>query len=119
MPTNTEAKIKRYFSNWEWLVTHFGWKFDVHYSNGYSDMPSSATAGTAMITFPQYDYLKGNIYVNLDVCEDQEEMLEEFVVHEIVHMLLSPMGDGAPEKLVEYTTTSIARLFLSLKKRRK
>lgn len=117
----TEVKIRGYFDNWEWIVTHYGWKFDVHYCDGHTDMPGSATAEGAMITFANFKYLKANIYVNLDVCGNDlsDGTLEEFVVHELTHLLVSPIDEDVAETPLEYTVTSIARVFLGLRKAKK
>ena len=114
MSITTKEKLRGYFKDWEWLVTGYGWKFDVEYNKGFRDMPSTSGAETAMVTFANYKYLRAHIYVNLDNCDDgtKDEVLEEWVVHELVHLLLDPIDEDANEKLLEYTTTSIARLFL-------
>ncbi len=106
-------KLQLYFKKWEWLVTHYGWKFDVFYCDNYHDMPRSAGEDTAMITYAKFRYLKGEIYVNLEICaKEDKEALEEMTVHELTHMLLSPIEEDAPVDQMEYTTTTISRIFL-------
>lgn len=118
MPITIESKIKEFYANWEWVVTHYGWKFDVHYCDGNTGMPGSVTPGAAMVTFANFSYLKANIYVNLDVCSNDlsDDELEGFVVHELTHLLLAPIDEDVDETPLEYVTTSISRIFLGLNK---
>ena len=114
--TSARKKLQLYFKKWEWLVTHYGWKFDVYYCDKYIDMPRSAGEDTAMITYAKFRYLKAEIYVNLELCsKEDKEALEEMAVHELTHLLLSPLDDMADIEKMEYTVTTISRIFLGLK----
>lgn len=121
--TKLQAEIKKLFSKWEYLVTSYGWKFDVYYYDTYEDMPPKveATPTTLMVTGCDFQHLRGDIHVNLRVCqnfvEENNETIEETVVHELVHLLVSPITDfDVPETPTEYVVTTLSRLFMGMRK---
>jgi hypothetical protein len=116
--TPNEAKrfIKKQIKRWSYLVTSYGWKFDVYYYDNGHDM-KDASENCAGITTADAKYLKGVIRFNLHNCAGcEEDELEEIVIHEITHMLVSPMQyDDCPQDQVEYVVTTISRLFKGLR----
>lgn len=111
-----QQKIVDIFSDWFWLVTDYGWAVVVHCVDDFSDMPTGADGNTAMRTTAIYCYLRADIYVNLEVCTLQpNDFLLEAVVHELTHLLVTPM-ENSDQQRMEYTVTTISRALLKAKK---
>jgi len=116
----TLAKLQKLVKAWEWMATHYGWKFDVVYCDTHLGFPEDNISGgdsTAGLCFSKFRYLKGTIYFNLEVCSGlNDEDLEEVVIHEITHFLVSPILEAAdiPVTPMEYTVTTLARIFKGL-----
>lgn len=112
----TRKEIVSLFSEWFWLVTDYGWIVTIHYVDDYSDMVEGADKYTAMRTTATYCYLRADIYVNLEICARQSgEFLLEAVVHELTHLLVSPMLNDDQQRM-EYTVTSISRALVKARK---
>lgn len=115
-PNEAMRFIKKQIKRWSYLVTSYGWKFDVYYYDNGHEM-QDASQSCAAITDSDSKYLKGNIRFNLHNCSEcSESELEEIVIHEITHMLVSPMQyTDCPTEQVEYVVTTISRLFKGLR----
>lgn len=108
-----QQRIRDYVDKWSWLVTNYGWKFDVTYCMTAEDMPDGHRNVQACAIW-QFEYLRANLYFNLRSVKDLDNAdLEELVVHEITHLLL---GAYDPEDATgkEYVTTTVARCFVGL-----
>jgi len=105
----TAGKIRAYFKKWEWIVVKWGWKFDVNYCDCVEDMPEKASYRAAGITFCDWQYLEADIYINVKIASElSDEKIEYIVLHELTHLLLSPMQDTIDN--VEMCATTIARV---------
>ncbi len=106
----TRKEIRKYIKKWEFLVTHFGWKFDVIFCKNNNDMPSGDCVA---IVYPVFKYLKAKIYFDLDECATVD--IEAVVLHEIAHILISPVDKNDPdEESIEYLTTTVSRCFIGI-----
>ena len=100
-------RVRKYINKWSWIVTTLGWKFDVCYCDCTQDMPRDASDGAIAITYPQFSYMTAKIYFNLEkVKSENDDYLEEIIIHELTHLLVSRMHEGQEE----YTVTTISRL---------
>lgn len=105
-------RIKKVVEDWKWIVTRYGWQFDVYYCRA-DEYPDEVSEGGTGIVYSQFQYLEGSIYFNLDKMKRfDERRIEDIVVHELVHLLLRPLQES--EDNVEYTTQSVARVLLML-----
>jgi hypothetical protein len=108
-----EKLVKKFIEKWKHIVTHYGWKFHVYYLEDHAGFPGGTRgATTSAVVYPNFKQLEANIYFNLEnLASEDEEYIEETVVHELTHMLISPLQVDADleETLVEYTVTTIAR----------
>ena len=112
----TLALYKKHFKRWAYMVEHYGWKLTVCYCDCIEDMPDDASYGCAGYTTMRFKYLDATIYINLKVSEDVDEHeIEYVVIHELVHLLTSPMMESSESTPVEYTVTSIARILQGLR----
>lgn len=115
-PFEAKKIIKKHIDNWSWLVTKYGWKFDIYYHEYACDMPEGGQ-GAAAFTTGHSQYLKAAIHFDLRACAEYAIVdLEEMVVHEITHMLIFPMQypEFQPHD-VEYVVTTISRMFVKLR----
>jgi len=102
-------RISKFIDKWSWIVTSYGWKFDVCYCDTTQDMPRKSNDNAVAITYPQFPYLMGTIYFSLEKVKEVDDIyLEEIVVHELTHLLVSPMHSD----LEEYAVTTISRLIM-------
>lgn len=113
-----EDKLKALFDKWAWIITSYGWRFDVCYYDNSSNLPGTVSADAAMTAFPKFEYLAGWIAVNLaEVALEKEERLEEMVVHELTHFLIDRLDiQGQRDEDVELATTQISRVILGSNK---
>ena len=110
------ALYKKQFKRWSYMIEHYGWKLTVCYCDSIEDMPEEASEGCAGYTLMRFKYLDATIYINLKVSENQpEHEIEYVVIHELVHLLTSPMMESSESTPVEYTVTSIARVLQGLR----
>ena len=113
----TLALYKKQFKRWVYMVEHYGWKLTIVYCDGLEDMPDGASYNTAGWTDTSFRYLEATIHINLKVSENfSEHDIEYVVIHELVHLLTSPMMESSESTPVEYTVTSIARILQGLRK---
>ena len=108
-------RIKKYAFKWKWIVTEYGWKFDMMYCDNFADMPRDVTnERTVAIVTSKFDYLSADIYFNLEiVAELSDDELEEDIIHELTHMLVSPIVES--NEMEEYTVTTISRVLMRMK----
>lgn len=100
-------RIRKFVDKWSWILTSYGWKFDICYCDTIQDMPRDASDNAIAIAYPQFSYMTGKIYFNLDAVKNEnDDYLEEIIIHEFTHFLLSPIHEGQEE----YATTTISRL---------
>ena len=112
----TLALYKKHFKRWAYMIEHYGWKLTVCYCDGYEDMPDNASFGCQGYTETQFKYLEAAVYINLKASENlSDTQIEYTVIHELVHLLTSPMMESSESTPVEYTVTSIARILQGLR----
>jgi hypothetical protein len=98
------------------MVRSYGWKYTVKYFTASEDMPDGSDAKTGAITKWNFKYLDATISVNLNTCSGMDEdEIEEIVIHELTHLLVSPLMESSEITPLEYTVTSIARIFQGLR----
>lgn len=116
--TLAEAKIfiRKHLKRWRYLATSYGWKFDVYYADNGHAMPKNKNACYAATNY-RSEYLDADIWFNLFLCSDlTEKALEEVVVHELTHLVISPIDfDESQRKDLERVTTMVSRLFIGLR----
>lgn len=99
------------------MVKHYGWRLTVHYCDSMEDMPEEfQTESCAAGTVVHFKYLEASMYVNLRMCVHMnEEEIEYVVVHELTHLLVAPLQESSESTPLEYTVTSLARIFMGLR----
>jgi len=108
--------FREQFSRWTYMVEAYGWKLKAYYYDCAEDMPSDATPKCAAYTLPSFKYLEASIHVNVKLCSDMDEKeIEYIVVHELTHLLVSPLQESSEVTPLEYTVTSIARVLQGLR----
>lgn len=99
------------------MIEHYGWKLTVRYVDSLDDMPDGTSSDCAASTTADFKYLEAVITVNLKRCNDMKEKeIEYVVVHELVHLLVSPLQESSEITPLEYTVTTIARILQGLRK---
>jgi predicted SprT family Zn-dependent metalloprotease len=80
-------------------------------------MPDMFTnSGVAAATVSDFRYLHATIHVNVNMCKSSDEdEIEYIVIHELVHLLVSPLQESSETTPLEYTVTSIARIMQGLR----
>ena len=115
---NTRSSIHKQFRRWVYMVKAYGWKLTVLYHSCGEDMPADASAECCACTLMDFKYLEASVHVNLKMCEDLDEhKLEYIVIHELTHLLVSPLQESSEITPLEYTVTSIARILQGLRTR--
>jgi hypothetical protein len=114
--TETLKIFKRQFKRWTYMVAHYGWKLTTYYYDSAEDMPKEAGADCIGLTVSNFKYLEGCIYINLKKANDlTESEIEYVVIHELTHLLVSPLAESADITPLEYTVTSLARIMQGLR----
>lgn len=119
MPDNRDERetrrlLERQFKRWVYMVTHYGWKVDILYHKCAEDMPAGGDCQA--LTIAHFQYLDAVVHVNLRRCNDlSEKEIEYVVVHELTHLLVSPLRESQDEIPLEYTVTSLARIMMGLR----
>lgn len=114
--TETLTLLKKHFHRWTYMVEHYGWKWTVYYHDSGEDMPADSSPECAAITTSDFKYLEAVIHVNLKRCEDMDEAQIEYIcVHELVHLLVSPLCESSEDTPKEYTVTTIAGIMQGLR----
>ena len=109
--------FKRQFKRWSYMVERYGWAYTVYYHNSSEDMPEQFNYECAAGTTVDFKYLHASIHVNLRQCVDLDEHEIEYIaIHELTHLLVSPLQESSEPTPLEYTVTSIARIFQGLRK---
>ena len=117
-PDEATEKLRKYFHDWEWIVSHWGWKFSMNTCEGFDDMPDEADESTDAISFFNWPYLEGSIFFNLKkIAKKDDEEIEGIVIHELCHFLLAPMQRDKRD--TEISVTMIARTLKGLNDSRK
>ena len=115
MPT-TKERLQEQFDRWAYMIEHYGWKLTVTYCDSVEDMPDDFTYEATAGTHHHFKYLEATIYVNLHRCEGlDDECIEYLVIHELVHLLVSPLQESSDVTPLEYTVTSLARIIKGLR----
>jgi hypothetical protein len=113
----TLAIFRRQFKRWGYMVKSYGWKYTVKYFTASEDMPDGSDAKTGAITKWSFKYLDATISVNLNTCMwMNEDEIEEMVIHELTHLLVSPLMESSETTPLEYTVTTISRILKGLRK---
>lgn len=114
--TNTKQRdrIKKLVKKWQWIILNYGWQFEVHYCETSRDMPKEfENSDGGSFSYPSY--MEGGIYFNLMACDKlNADEMEEVVVHELTHFLVSPIMKKPEEYQMEQTVTMISRAFLRM-----
>jgi len=117
-PGETTKKLKKYFRNWQWMVSHWGWKFSMNTCESFDDMPQEADENTDAISFFNWPYLEGSIFFNLKrMANKTDDEIEEVVIHELCHFFVAPMQRNKND--VEITVTMMSRTLKGLNDARK
>ncbi len=113
-PNKQIERIRKYTLKWKWIVTEYGWKYDILYCNKYADMPRETSSDrTLAIVFAKFDYLDADIYFNLEIAAElEDDKLEENIIHELTHMLVRPIIES--NEMEEYTVTTISRILMRM-----
>lgn len=108
-------RIRKFAKKWKWIVTEYGWKFDILYCNKYADMPrDTSSERTLAIVFAKFDYLYADIYFNLEIAAElEDDKLEEDIIHELTHILVRPIIES--NEMEEYAVTTISRILMRMK----
>lgn len=117
-PAEIIKLCRKIFTKWSWIVEKWGWRYDVHYVDKFSDMPAGTEANVVMRIYPDWGYLFAAIYVCLELCDDlTDDEIEADIIHELTHMLIAPMANEQNNGMNEYTTETISRIiFMTYKK---
>jgi hypothetical protein len=116
--TKTEVvrMFGKQFKRWKYMIEHYGWRLTVCYHDSAEDMPEDSGYETCAITVTNFRYLEATIHVNLKRCEDLgEHDIEYVVIHELTHLLVSPLQESSEATPLEYTVTCISRIFQGLR----
>ena len=110
------ALYKKQFKRWVYMIEHFGWKLSVVYCDSYEEMPEDSTEEAVAYTRSMFRYLEASVFVNLKKSENfSEHAVEAVVIHELVHLLVSPLQEDNGVVPLEYTVTAIARVLQGLR----
>ena len=113
----TMRLFKKHFKRWVYMIEHYGWKLTLYYCDSIEDMPERFDSECGAGTIAKFPYLEAAIYVNLKKSADLDEAeIEYIVVHELVHLLVSPLQESNEVTPLEYTVTSLARIIQGLRK---
>lgn len=108
--------MQGYIDDWAYLVTSYGWKFDVVWCPNGHGMPGDTSRWCVGYTSTYHQYLSATIYFNLYLCaQKSKEELEEILVHELTHLLLAPMQADNSADNTERCTTMVSRLLVGLR----
>lgn len=112
---NVMAELKPLFEYWSYMVAGLGWKLSVVYHDSYEDMPEGTSTTAVAYTTCEFKYLDAVIHVNLRLAKDlKKDDLVYVVIHELVHLLVSPLVESSEVTPHEYTVTTIARIIQGL-----
>lgn len=113
----TKAIIRRQIKHWEYIVESWGWKFTVYLCDNNNDMPEGYDKSTAAVTFASPEYLQASVYFDVaTLSKETPDSIEEIVVHELTHMILSPLWVQHTRESNELCTTMVSRLLKGLRK---
>lgn len=110
----TMKTVRKYVRKWSWMVTKWGWQFDVFYHDRYEDLShedwGEFSENTAAFVRGSFQYLQGSMHVILEHFVEMDEAgIEAMVVHELSHFLVFPLQES---QLAEYTVETISRVLL-------
>lgn len=112
----TIRAFKKHFKRWTYMIKHYGWKLTVCYCDGADEMPAEATLEANAYTETNFKYLDAFVYVNVRKnCSLSDSEIEYVVIHELTHLLVSPLQESNEITPLEYTVTSIARILQGLR----
>lgn len=113
--THKEAvkRLRKYLNYWMYFVKHWGWKVTLYFCDGYEEMPDEADPTTTAITYCTWPYLEGKVYFNTRLVKDDENWIEELVIHELSHFLVAPMQSD--KRNLEISVSMIARTLKGLR----
>lgn len=105
---NQQKRVKKYLDKWQ-KPCGFGW-FSINVE--FDRERDHDEPGTLGKCWSNWQYRQGTIKFYLPVVEEQrDDELEMSVIHELCHLIVSPLQDfSTPEKreITEYTTTTVA-----------
>jgi hypothetical protein len=112
----TMRLFRKHFKRWVYMVEHYGWRLITVYHDSVEDMPEGTDILSVACAESNFKYLEATIHVNLRNAEsEKEKRIEYFVIHELTHLLLSPLQESCESTPLEYTVTSIARILQGLR----
>lgn len=115
-PEQAREFLQEQIDRWSYLVTTYGFRFDVIWCPNGHGMPADAGRWCVGYTSTMQQYLEATIYFNLYICSQKsKEFLEETLVHELTHLLLAPMQADNSKDNTERCTTMVSRLFVGLR----
>lgn len=107
-----KKRIESLIHKWFKPIGMGWWQVDFHYERERADQ-SPDTVG---MTTSNWQYRTGDITFFLPTCSEiNDDKLEEAVVHELTHILVSPLQDLSDDRardITEFTVTSIARALI-------
>ena len=108
----TKGKARKAVKRWVWLVDWLGWNVTVYYVAQDEEMPDECSENATAITFCNFGYLSADIYLKLSDLDKSN--IDIVVVHELSHLLISPIDGEAPQQNREYCATTISKVLVSL-----
>jgi hypothetical protein len=119
-----KTRVKRYVAKWHGLVGLEDWRVRYDYDRTGDAMPTGHVRdGYAVLahTDVNWPFRRARITFNVaavaDITEDEDDDLEEQVVHEMCHVLLDELAEGDTRKdahdHLERSTTTLARAFIT------
>jgi len=117
-----KKRVRLFVKKWINRLQLDVWNVTICPVNDYKDSPSGyhpqAVNGlweTVMSTSADPWYMQASITCYLPVIEQiSDEILEETVIHEFMHVYLSPMSSSKFKKEEELVATSLARTFIRM-----
>jgi len=108
--------INKLFRQYKWMVDDLGWDVNLVFVDEIPEEINESLANAQMFVVPQWSYLKANLCVVLNKIESfTKEDIEKIFLHELCHILISPMRENATAASEEYVATSLSRVMFRLK----
>lgn len=107
--------VKRLFKKHKWMVNNLGWKVNLVFLDNIDEVSEDSLKHTLMMVNRNWGYLDANLYVileNIIGCSEKE--LESILLHELCHILVSPIRENETESSEEHVVTTLSRIMLRL-----